>query len=171
MIAETSGGRWEPAAVDLLPGGEEVCMRLGGPAAALPEMARGNFGAVAGVELSDAEAGMVWADLREFRWAYPDGLLAKVPLTPAAWPALERSLRMVDGARSHLGAGGSQVFISLPSGASVSLLDEKLRGLGLPGLTLRGDVPLWLGARPRAKIALAVKDALDPERRFPSLDD
>ena len=85
-----------------------------------------------------------------------------------AWSA---AFVRLTGTRSHLSAGGSQVFISLPSGAPSGDLDEKLRGLGLPGVTLRGDAPLWLGARPRAKIALAVKEALDPEHRFPSLDD
>ncbi|HXR35306.1 MAG TPA: hypothetical protein VN754_05125, partial [Candidatus Binataceae bacterium] len=78
---------------------------------------------------------------------------------------------LLDGARAHLSAGGSQAFISLPSAAPSVPLDESLRGLGLPSVTLRGNAPLWLGARPRSKIALAVKEALDPEGRFPGLDD
>ena len=39
------------------------------------------------------------------------------------------------------------------------------------GLTLRGPEPLWLGDRPRHAIEAAVKLALDPDHRFPTLDD
>ena len=39
------------------------------------------------------------------------------------------------------------------------------------GLTLRGDSPLWIGGRPRFAIEAAVKQALDPQDRFPTLDD
>jgi glycolate oxidase FAD binding subunit len=171
LLTESSGGRWEPAAVDLLTGGQTVCLRLAGPSSALTEMSREIFARWPGAALSDTEAETIWSGLREFRWACADGLLAKVALTPAAWPALERRLSVLDGARAHLSAGGSQAFISLPSAAASGPLDESLRALGLPAVTLRGDAPLWLGACPRSKIALAVKEALDPERRFPSLDD
>lgn len=171
IITEASGARWEPAAVDLLPGGNAVCIRLAGPPGALREMAREIFARWPGAALSDGEAETVWSDLREFRWACADGFLAKVALTPAAWPALERTLCMFDGARAHLSAGGSQAFISLPPTTLTVPLDESLHGLGLAAVTLRGNAPLWLGARPRAKIALAVKEALDSEHRFPSLDD
>lgn len=39
------------------------------------------------------------------------------------------------------------------------------------GLTLRGDAPLWIGGRARFAIEDAVKQALDPQHRFPTLDD
>ncbi|MDP1590678.1 MAG: hypothetical protein Q8M07_23190, partial [Prosthecobacter sp.] len=39
------------------------------------------------------------------------------------------------------------------------------------GLTLRGDFPLWIGGRPRFAIEDAVKNALDPDNRFPTLDE
>jgi glycolate oxidase FAD binding subunit len=171
LITEASGARWEPAAVDLLAGGKAVCLRLAGPSCALQEMSREILARWPGAALSDTDAETIWSDLREFRWAYANGLLAKVALTPAAWPALERSLGLLDGARAHLSAGGSQAFISLPFAAPSGLLDESLRGLGLPAVTLRGNASLWLGARPRSNIALAVKEALDPEGRFPGLDD
>ena len=157
--------------MDLLTGGKAVCLRLAGPASALLEMSREIFARWSGTALSDTDADTIWSGLREFRWAYADGLLAKVALTPAAWPALERSLGLLDGARAHLSAGGSQAFLSLPSAAPSGPLDESMRGLGLAAVTLRGNAPLWLGARPRSKIALAVKEALDAERRFPGLDD
>jgi len=171
LMAEASGARWEPAAVDLLTGGQAVCLRLAGPSSALQEMSREILARWPGAALSGPDADTLWSGLREFRWAYAGGLLAKVALTPPAWPGLERCLCLLDGARAHLSAGGSQAFLSLPSAALSGPLDESLRGLGLPAVTLRGNAPLWLGARPRSKIALAVKEALDPERRFPGLDD
>jgi FAD/FMN-containing dehydrogenase len=38
-------------------------------------------------------------------------------------------------------------------------------------LTLHGEAPLWPGARPRSEIMRAVKTALDPQNRFPPLDE
>jgi hypothetical protein len=54
--------------------------------------------------------------------------------------------------------------VSLPPGAA-------LPSLRWPAMTLRGDAPLWPGSRPRFEIMAAVKQALDPEGRFPPLDD
>jgi glycolate oxidase FAD binding subunit len=39
------------------------------------------------------------------------------------------------------------------------------------GLTLRGDTPLWVGGRTTWAIEAAVKKALDPDHRFPTLDE
>ena len=77
----------------------------------------------------------------------------------------------MDGARAHLSGGGCQAFVSLPPATPSGPLNESSRGLGLSAVTLRGNAPLWLGARSPSKIAIAVKEALDPEGRFPSLDD
>jgi hypothetical protein len=50
-------------------------------------------------------------------------------------------------------------------------MDSTLAKLGLSALTLRGDGPLWLGVQTRTTIIDAVKQALDPVNRFPSLRD
>ena len=109
--------------------------------------------------------------LREFRWADPDAPLVKVALSPAAVPALGEAVQSLDGARAQLSAGGNVAFVSLPSPAQIGEFDEHLRKSGLSGITLRGPAPLWLGVRPRPEILSAVKHALDPGNRFPSLDD
>ena len=49
--------------------------------------------------------------------------------------------------------------------------ETALRDQRLAGLTLRGDGPLWWGARYRPGVEQALKSALDPENRFPSMDD
>jgi hypothetical protein len=93
--------------------------------------------------------------------------LIKVALSPAAVDTLPS----LEGARWHISAGGNLAFVSLAAGTQAGELDEQLRKRGLSGVTLRGDAPLWLGMRPRPAIAPAVKQALDPQNRFPSLDD
>jgi hypothetical protein len=62
-------------------------------------------------------------------------------------------------------------FVSLPDRAAFGRFDKDLRKFGLRGLTLRGDAPLWCGAQSQTKITSTVKEALDPQNRFPSLED
>jgi hypothetical protein len=109
--------------------------------------------------------------LREFRWTQTSAPLVKVALSPASVVALGRTVQSLAGARMHLSAGGNVAFISLAATLQVGEFDERLRSLGLSGVALRGEGPLWLGVRARPAIAQAVKRALDAENRFPSLDD
>jgi hypothetical protein len=95
----------------------------------------------------------------------------KVALPPSVVAELGKAAQSLDGARLHLSAGGNLAFVSLGAGEQAGEFDERLRMMGLSGVTLRGEAPLWLGARGRPAIALAVKQALDPMNRFPSLDD
>jgi glycolate oxidase FAD binding subunit len=171
IFTGAANSRWEPAAIDLLPDGKSVCIRLGGPASALTELSREILARWPGEILSDADADTVWTDLREFLWRHPDGMLAIAVLTPSVWPLLAQELSQLDDARVHVSAGGNLVFISLPGVGPSGGLDESLRKLGLSGMTLRGNTPLWLGVRSQTRIATGVKTALDPHNRFPGLDD
>ena len=163
--------RWEADALDLLPDGRTICLRLAGPAAALTAIAREVLARWPGRTLTEAEAAAVWLDLREFRWSHPGGTLVKAALTPTAWPGLAGRLRSLDNARAHVSIGGNVAFISVPSPAPPRRLEETLRELGVAAFALRGDGPLWLGAHRRFDIAPAVKKALDAEGRFPGLDE
>jgi glycolate oxidase FAD binding subunit len=60
---------------------------------------------------------------------------------------------------------------SLLTSNPVGIVNEILLRLGLSAVTLRGEAPLWCGVQPRPNIAQAVKHALDPENRFPGLDE
>src|SRR5262249_43325211 len=113
----------------------------------------------------------VWNDLREFRWVCSGGPLIKIALNPTVLPLLYRDLQTFGGVRIHVSSGGNVAFCSFPANSQVHQFDQALRPLGLPGVTLRGQAPLWLGAQSRPSIARAVKQALDPENRFPGLDD
>jgi hypothetical protein len=92
----------------------------------------------------------------------------KAPLTPDKVPALHAALSRIPDARMQVSAGGNVAFVSTPH---PSTLEAALRTLNMQGMTLRGDAPLWLGERPRPGLTHTVKEALDPQHRFPSLDD
>ncbi len=171
VLIEAAKSRWEPEALDLLPDARTVCLRLAGPASALTAVASEIFARWPGQALSDNEAEALWSEVREFRWAHPDGALVKVALTPGLLPSLNAAIHSLNEARVHVSVGGNVAFISLPAGATSKTLQESLHGLGLSGVALRGDGPLWLGARPRREIDSAVKEALDPQHRFPMLLD
>jgi glycolate oxidase FAD binding subunit len=172
IAVQAASSRWEPDAIDCLPDGKTVCLRLAGPTEALDSLSREILARWKGETLSEDEAEKIWSDLREFRWA-ANGLLVKVAMTPTIWPEIERVVRdgPRNGARMHVSAGGNVAFLCLTDSAAFSKCDEELRRLGLSGLTLRGETPLWCGTRSQRKITLAVKEALDPTNRFPSLED
>lgn len=171
VFTDAANSRWEIDALDLLPDGKTVCLRLAGPGSALEAISREILACWPGQALSATEAEAVWSELREFRWRHPGGVLAKVAMTPTALPALEAATRSLENARVHVSAGGNVALVSLAAGGQAAALSERLCRLGLPGVVLCGDAPLWCGLRPRPAIAGAVKEALDPRHRFPSLDE
>jgi glycolate oxidase FAD binding subunit len=171
ILMEAANTRWEPEALDLLPDGRTVLLRLGGPFVALQFLAREILSRWQGEILADVEADSVWTQLREFHWAHANGPLIKVPLAPAGVDIFLEMLAGLDGALAHVSSGGNVAYVSLATADQASAMDEKLRVLALSGLTLRGAAPLWLGQRNRWEISAAVKSALDAENRFPGLDD
>ena len=171
VLTDAANSRWELDALDLLPDGKTVCVRLAGPASALETISREILARWPGQALSPADADAAWSDLREFRWVHPGGVLVKVAVTPAVVPSLDAVARSLDGTRAHVSAGGNVAFVSLPPSVQPATMHEQLRALGLSGVTLCGNAPLWCGARRTPAIAGAVKQALDPQNRFPSTED
>jgi glycolate oxidase FAD binding subunit len=149
-IARASNSRWESDALDVLPGGEQIVMRLAGPESALRDIARDILARFPGEIIPDT----IWDDLGEFRWTAGRSVLVKTAITPD---------RMERFRHAHISAGGNVAYAAFASAAEIPA--------GFSGMTLRGDAPLWIGARGRAPIETAVKNALDPQGRFPSLDD
>ncbi len=171
VLMDAANSRWEVDALDLLPDGKTVCLRLAGPAPALETLSREVLARWPGQALSAAEADAAWSELREFRWAHAGGVLAKVAITPTVVPSLDAAMRSLDGTRVHVSAGGNVAFVSLPPSVQVAALQDRLRALSLPGVTLCGNAPLWWGARTTPAIAAAVKQALDPQNRCPATND
>src|SRR5579862_219975 len=63
ILTEAASARWERDALDILPGGHIVLLRLAVPAQALQEMAIEILTRWPGEKLDGAEAGTIWADL------------------------------------------------------------------------------------------------------------
>jgi glycolate oxidase FAD binding subunit len=162
IFVAAANSRWEPDALDLLPSGDAVALRLAGPQEALPRIADEILGQWPGELLAREAADTLWRELREFSWADPEGILTKIALTPRAIPALVGAVRALNGT-VHVSSGGNVAYASLPTGANVA-------DLGLPALTIRGSPVLWSCAPPVTAISQAVKAALDPDNRFPSLN-
>ncbi len=170
IAVQAASSRWEPDAIDGLSDGRSICLRLAGPPEALDVISREILSRWKGEVLAEAEAEKLWGDLCELRWASVEGPLVKAALAPAIWPSLDRIARLF-GARMHVSGGGNVAYVSLTDPSAFSQFDEELRKLGLSGLTLRGEAPLWSGVRSQTKITSKVKEALDPQNRFPSLED
>ncbi len=164
LLTAAANTRWELDALDASPADGAVFARLAGPAAALDALGAEVLARWPGTALAEDGAEQLWHSVREFGWAHPAGVLAKVALTPAQVPEFAAVAHALAGARTWVGAGGNVGYVSLPAGAT-------LPQVGWPALTLRGDAPLWPGRRPRFEIMRAVKHALDPQHRFPGLDD
>ena len=171
IFTQAASSRFEFDALDLPHGGSGVLARLAAPAAALDAIPREVLARWPGAILTSDEAHRAWTELREFLWCDPAEPLVKVALAPAGVAPLGLAVQSLDGARMHVSAGGNVAFVALRGTAQAPAFDEQLRKLGLSGVALRGEAPRWLGVRARPAIARAVKQALDAENRFPSLDD
>jgi len=162
IFSVAGSARWELDALDASPADGTVFARLAGPATALDALAGEILKRWPGFTLADHEAEQLWRATGEFAWAHVGGVLVKVALTPSQTP--EFAALLAGGARGWMSAGGNVGYASWPAGAAVP-------ALAWPAMTLRGEAALWPGVKPRFEIMRAVKAALDPQNRFPQLDD
>ena len=157
VLMGAANTRWELDALDFSRTDGAVYARIGGPAAALDALtaemiARWPGGALVAPDAAE----LLWRSAREFAWAPAGGILLKVVMTPQQLPEI---CRAVSFAGLHVSAGGNVAYVAcdtVPPGLSTFAV-----------LTLRGDAPLFPG-RPPVEMP-AVKAALDPVHRFPSL--
>jgi glycolate oxidase FAD binding subunit len=163
LLGEVAAGRWELDALDAAIEEGAVFARVAGPAEALDPIAADLLARWPGAALTAGDAELLWQSVREFRWAHAGGTLVKVALTPTHVEEFASMVRSL-GARGWVSAGGNVGYLSFPRGTAVPTL-------AWPALTLHGEAPLWPGARPRFEIMRAVKTALDPQNRFPPLDE
>jgi glycolate oxidase FAD binding subunit len=164
ILTAGAAGRWEFDALDAAVGEGAVFVRLCGPTAALDALAADVLKRWPGITMTNGDASYLWQSVTELRWAHSSGTLVRIALRPTDLPGLISLVQAQTGARGWISAGGNIGFVSLPAGAA-------LPSLTWPSVTLRGEAPLWPGTKPRFEIMRAVKAALDPQNRFPDLDE
>jgi glycolate oxidase FAD binding subunit len=171
VLGKVAASGMDIHALDLAPDGPNcyaVWARLAGLPDALAErIARLSRLLGRGSDIRDEADAALWEDVTEFGWAPKLWNLVKVPLTLRRIPALEAAIRAHDPAALRRYSGGGQVaWISTT--AEPAALDAMLRDLELSGLVIMGPTsPVRLGARPGAPFERRVKQALDPDGRFP----
>lgn len=164
ILTDASNTRWELDALDAAPAEGAVYARLAGPAEALDVLAAEIFARWPGTTLTAEQAERLWRDVGECAWGHPGGTLTKIALTPSAVPRLMELVRELPEARAWVSAGGNLAWVSLPPGKS------RLAKWPWPAVTVSGAGALWAGTQPQFEIFRAVKAALDPQNRFPSLE-
>jgi glycolate oxidase FAD binding subunit len=164
ILTEAASARWELDALDAALEEPAVFARIGGPPEALDALTAEILARYPGAALTNGDANYFWQAIVGCRWAHSGGTLAKLALTPSQVPAFAEWVRAQARARGWVSGGGNAGFVSLPTEAVLPVSPW-------PGITLRGDAPLWLGPRRQFDVMRAVKAALDPEQRFPDLDE
>ena len=108
----------------------------------------------------------LWVTAREFSWASPEVTLVKVATTMNKIAALESALATQASTRRYA-VGGNLLWLAWPTDAVA--LDTLLIQHELSGLMVRGKSsnPL-LGLRRGQAFAQRIKQALDPQQRFPT---
>ena len=156
MLATISRARWEAEALDFLPGSRDIALRIAGPQQALPLLAEEILLRFGGVIVAPREAAQLWRDLGEFNWVPAGTSVIKIPITPNQIKTLYQDH---PDAQIHVSSGGNIAWLATSTST------------GWNGLTLRGSTPLWTRPTTPRAIWSAIKTALDPEQRFPPLDD
>lgn len=149
---------WEPPST--------VFFRIGGRSMSLPGRFQRLGQRVGSGELLEGEEEyQYWNDLLHFRWVPNGWSLARLPLVPVSIPALEERLASFN-CRYHYGCGGNVLFIAWqgPADWLSEIGDSEVNPLYLRGGSPRSSVPT--GALP---FASRIKQALDPEGRFPAI--
>lgn len=164
ILTEAASARWELDALDTALEEAAVFARIGGPAAALDALTAEILARYPGAVMNAGDASLFWQAIANFKWAHSGGALLKLALTPSQAGEFAAFVRGVPGARGWLSAGGNAGYLSLAP-------DAKLPTIPWPGVTLRGEGPLWHGPRRDFAVVRAVKVALDPDNRFPTLDE
>lgn len=164
ILTEAAGARWELEALDAALEEPAVFARLAGPSTALEALRAEILARWPGALMTSGDANYFWQAIAGCRWAHAGGTLVKAALTPAQVVAFAGYVKAQAGARGWVSAGGNVGYVSLPPGAT-------LAEPPWPAVTLRGEGALWRGPRRAYAVMDAVKVALDPQRRFPALDE
>lgn len=174
-MCEAAASRWELYAIDYDASSRQVYLRAGGPEQAVASIVDEMVSIWNGdaEPLSPGEGDAYNQSVRKLAMMPPGGAAAKVPLTPKQLPPLQRDLDRVGGVHCHYTVAGNVAGIVTPDAAGMQEIDRILIEHGLRGMTFIGEAeaPLWLGVDKSYVVESALKQALDPEQRFPPISD
>ncbi|MCH1505024.1 MAG: FAD-binding protein [Verrucomicrobiales bacterium] len=168
-LAHAASSRWELYAIDYEAVHKRLYLRVGTPSEAIAKIASDIIGAWPGdvQEVDD----VYWQESRELSWVPDEGGLVKVPVTPGGLVLLQNELESLGDVSVRYSSGGNVAYVAVPEGALLSSVSDRLTKLSTSGLLIVGGAtePLWLGAKRPSQIAARLKQALDPCRRFPTI--
>lgn len=162
IILGVANTRWELDAVEASLSEPTVFVRLAGPLSSFEPLALEITTRFPGTIVTEESGWEIWRRITEFSWAHPLPTMAKFELTPSRIVEFSGWVKSQAGARGWVAAGGNVGFIARQDG--------NFPPSPWPGIVFNGEGPLWLGPRRHPAIASAVKAALDPVQRFPTLD-
>jgi len=171
IVLESAVQRWELLAIEVPHPGDSVLLKLGGNLKAIEKIGEEILSRWSGKMLSPEEADLIWNQSAGFEWRHDGGPLIKVPVIPDEVQLLVESFSMFKDVRIHFGNAANVAYVSLPSTEQSVAASEMLAGLGLTGLTFSGAGPLWTGIQKKTEIAKSVRAVLDPDNKFPALED
>ena len=168
-LREISLSRWEADTLDYDPGEKVLCLRFDGPEQqAISETCEEVKGCWPG-EVMPADE-MEWSVRREVSWA--EGMfLVKVPVSLARVILLAEWVDDCGGmVECRVSSGGNVAWLSFGEKA-LGEVEEFLSEKAMTGLILKGARPdgPWLGQRKVDIVSGLVKEALDPDGRYPEI--
>lgn len=178
-ICRAASSRWELYAIDYDASERSLYLRIGGPAESVKSLTREVLAEWHGdaMILSEHDGHAYWECVRRLSkmptCGGGGGCAAKVPLTPKLIPPLQQTLDRLAGIHVHYSVAGNVAVITTPDASTMIEVGQILSQLNLKGMTFIGghDVPLWLGEKSSTAIEPAIKNALDPQGRFPLITD
>jgi glycolate oxidase FAD binding subunit len=161
--------RYELDAIDYRPDQHCIILRIGGPESANSAIAaeiHSNWGN----DVSELESpSEFWRSVRELAFSGSDQSLVKIPTTPSSILGLQTQLEPDADLSCHWSAAGNTLWVSLLSEVGIERLENALTAQNCSGLVVRGAVKTpWIGVVTPFDFMRSVKQAMDPDNRFPS---
>ena len=164
-LSRLKSARFDLEAVDLEPPGR-LWVRLGSSSGTLSQRLdrlRSLLGE--GQARTGEQESSLWQGITDFDWSPAGSHLVKIPLTEGLIPPLEEQLSQTSYPRRYAAAGN---LLWLSWSDPLERLEEILRSLSLGGLVLDGPTRTpFIGSHEGFLLGKRVKQALDPEGRFP----
>ena len=176
-IASLARGRWELDAIDYCHRDRSIWIRIGGTDDACEAIAKDiqlTLGAPSLTSIESTESDQFWSAINRLRFGTnEDDLIAKVPTDHGSALLIAVWCDTTSGRSSlHISVAGALGWLAFTK-ETLPEVDALLTRLDRPGMLVRGGAPdrmMFIGRRNNNPIDVAVKNAMDPPGRFPSIE-